>query len=59
MAPSLLHVTIFYATNVIASGWPHYDQWEYTPEQVHLSAGLSPDEMSFNWLTWDAPVIQV
>ena len=25
----------------------------YPPEQIHLSLGLSPDEMIFNWLTWD------
>jgi len=30
----------------------------YTPEQIHIAAGSTPDEMVFNWLTWDGSPIQ-
>ena len=29
----------------------------WPPEQIHISLGLTPDQISFNWLTWDAPDI--
>ena len=28
----------------------------YPPEQIHINLGLTPDEMVFNWLTWDYPI---
>eukprot|EP01083_Nonionella_stella_P235267 827442_1 len=28
----------------------------FPPEQIHINLGLTPDEMVFNWLTWDYPI---
>ena len=46
----LLIVSACIALNALVQGGDYFP-----PEQIHISLGLTPDVMNFNWLTFDYP----
>jgi len=57
MTASSVLISLCYIASIASTfRLSHGNQRFYAPEQIHISAGLSPDIMSFNWLTWDYPI---